>query len=60
MRVANVRGTVRKLEERFDAVMASERIEVIEVEHCYEASVAAGSDHSYVYAHMMVPRRIPD
>lgn len=48
--VTYVRGTTRKVADRFDAVMASPEFRVHSVEHDYEDSVAAGSDHSYVLA----------
>ncbi len=54
--VTFVRGTVRKFGERFDAVMASERICVVGVEHSYEDAVVHGSDHSYVHAQLTLPK----
>lgn len=48
--VTYVRGTTRKVADRFDAVMASPEFRVHSVEHDYGDSVAAGSDHSYVLA----------
>lgn len=48
--VTFVRGTTRKVADRFDAVMASPSLRVRHVEHSYEDAVSAGSDHSYVSA----------
>lgn len=50
--VTFVRGTSRKVADRFDAIMASPSLEVLEVEHSYDDSVSAGSDHSYVLAQL--------
>lgn len=48
--VTFVRGSNRVVADRFDAVMASPTFAVRSVEHDYEDSVCAGSDHSYVLA----------
>lgn len=48
--VTFVRGTTRKVADRFDALLASPSIRVHDVAHAYDNSVAAGSDHSYVLA----------
>ena len=53
--VTFVRGTTRKVADRFDAIMASEAFTVQQVEHSYEDSVSAGSDHSYVLARLATP-----
>jgi hypothetical protein len=53
--VTFVRGTTRKVADRFDAIMASEAFTVQQVEHSYEDSVSAGSDHSYVLARLDTP-----
>lgn len=50
--VTFVRGTTRKVADRFDIVMASPSIRVHNVTHAYDDSVAAGSDHSYVHANL--------
>ena len=53
--VTFVRGTTRKVADRFDAIMASPAFAVQQVEHSYEDSVSAGSDHSYVLAQLAAP-----
>ena len=53
--VTFVRGTTHKVADRFDAIMASPAFAVQQVEHSYEASVSAGSDHSYVLAQLEAP-----
>ena len=50
--VTFVRGTTRKVADRFDAIMASPAFAVQQVDHSYEDSVSAGSDHSYVLAQL--------
>ena len=50
--VTFVRGTTRKVADRFDAIMASPALAVQQVDHSYEDSVSAGSDHSYVLAQL--------
>ena len=50
-----VRGTTRKVADRFDAIMASPALAVQQVDHSYEDSVSAGSDHSYVLAQFDTP-----
>ena len=54
--VTFVRGTIRKVADRFDAIMASTRLNVHHVEHNYEDAVSAGSDHSYVLATLELDR----
>ena len=54
--VTFVRGTIRKVADRFDAIMASTRLNVHHVEHNYEDAVSAGSDHSYVLATLQLDR----
>ena len=54
--VTFVRGTTRKVADRFDAIMASPAFAVQQVEHSYEDSVSAGSDHSYVLAQLAMPQ----
>ncbi|GEM_PF-1488330 len=53
--VTFVRGTTRKVADRFDAIMASRAFPVQQVDHSYEDSVSAGSDHSYVLALLDTP-----
>ena len=53
--VTFVRGTTRKVADRFDAIMASPAFAVRQVDHSYEDSVSAGSDHSYVLAQLEAP-----
>jgi hypothetical protein len=53
--VTFVRGTTRKVADRFDAIMAATTFAVQQVEHSYEDSVSAGSDHSYVLAQLATP-----
>jgi hypothetical protein len=53
--VTFVRGTTRKVADRFDAIMASPALPVQQVDHSYEDSVSAGSDHSYVLAQFDTP-----
>lgn len=48
--VTFVRGSHRKVADRFDAILATPSIRVLNVAHAYDDSVAAGSDHSYVHA----------
>lgn len=45
-----VRGGNHPVPDRFDVVMVSPSVEVASVEHGYEDSLAAGSDHAYVVA----------
>jgi len=54
--VTFVRGTARKVADRFDAVMATPRLHVHHVEHSYEDAVSSGSDHSYVLATLQLDR----
>lgn len=54
--VTYVRGTTRKVADRFDAILASPDVKVRSVEHSYEDAVSAGSDHSYVCATLEVDR----
>ena len=53
--VTFVRGTTRKVADRFDVIMASPALAVQQVDHSYEDSVSAGSDHSYVLAQFDTP-----
>jgi hypothetical protein len=53
--VTFVRGTTRKVADRFDVIMASPTLAVQQVDHSYEDSVSAGSDHSYVIAQFDTP-----
>lgn len=54
--VTFVRGTTRKIADRFDAVMVSPDLHVHHVDHSYEDAVSAGSDHSYVHATLELDR----
>lgn len=55
--VTYVRGGNRPVADRFDVLMASRQVEVLDVVHRYEDALVAGSDHAIVQATLTVPGR---
>jgi endonuclease/exonuclease/phosphatase family metal-dependent hydrolase len=57
--VTYVRGSKRsRIPDRFDYLMVSEGIEVIDMDHDYEGGISAGSDHAVVSARLLLGGRL--